>query len=74
MVCVVSIINFMYHLSLSCHNPHEYEYGFMTNVAHLMEFELWDTILILDDITQFPNSHGIFGYYSGTATNKGDID
>ena len=57
MACVVSIINYMDRLSLYWRNPHEDEYGFMTNFAHPME-----TILILDEKTQFPDSRGIFGY------------
>ena len=69
MACVVSIINFMDHLSLYWRNPHEDEYGFMTNFAHSME-----TILIFDEKTQFTDSRGIFGYYSGTAPNKGALD
>ena len=39
-----------------------------------MEFELWETILTLYDKTQFPDSLGIFGYYSGPAPNKGALD
>ena len=61
MACVVSIINCMNNLSLYWCNPHEDEYGCMTDVAHLMNFELWETILILDEKTQFSDSWGIFG-------------
>ena len=53
---VISILNCMAHRSLSWRAPHETEYGFMHNVAHLMEFEFWETILIVDEKTQFTNS------------------
>ena len=59
MACVVSIINCMDHLSLSWCNPHKYENGFMTNIAHLTEFELWETILILDERLSSP-THGVY--------------
>ena len=45
---VVSITNCMAHRYLSWRTPHEDTYGFTTNIAHLMEFELWEPILILD--------------------------
>ena len=49
----VSILSCMAHFSLSWCTTHEAEYGFTPDVAHLMEFELWEPILILDDKTQF---------------------
>ena len=39
-----------------------------------MGFEFWGPIFILDDKTQFPESHEIFGYYSGPSTDKDDLD
>ena len=42
----------------------------MTDVVHLIDFELWETILILDEKTKFPNPQRIFGYYTGIAPNK----
>ena len=74
MACVVSITNCMGHHSLSCHKPHQDEYGFMTDVVHLMDFEILETILILDDKTHFTRSQRIFGYYTGTAPNKGAVN
>ena len=69
MACVVSIINFMDHLSLYWRNPHEDEYGFMTNFAHPME-----TILILDEKTQFTDSQEIFRYYDVPDHSKGGLN
>ena len=60
--------------SFSWSTTHNAAYGFTPDVAHLMEFEFWEPILILDDKTQFPESHDIFGYYAGPALNKSDID
>ena len=42
--------------------PHKSEYGFTPDVAHLMEFELWEPILILYEKNQFPDSQEIFDY------------
>ena len=70
MAYVVSILNFMAHRSLSWLTPHEAAYVFTPDVAHLMEFEFWEPILILDDKTQFHDSRDIFGYYTGPAPNK----
>ena len=39
-----------------------------------MDFEFWEPILILDDETQFPEPHYIFGYYAVPDLNKGDLD
>ena len=39
-----------------------------------MEFEFWEPILIIDEKTQFNKSREIFGYYSGPAPNKGDLE
>ena len=73
MAYVVSILNYMAHISLSWRTPHEAAYGFTPDVAHLMEFEFWEPIQILDDKTQFPDSREIFGYYAGPGPNKGAI-
>ena len=54
--------------------PHKAAYGFPPDVSHLMEFEFWENILIIDDKTQFPESHDLFGYYDGPALNKGAIN
>ena len=62
----------MSHRSLYWRNPHEAAYLFTPDVAHLMDFELWESILILDDKTQFTNSREIFGYYTVPDHNKGD--
>ena len=70
MAYVVSILNCVTHLSLSWHTPHEAAYGFTPDAVHLMKFELWDAILILDDKNQFTNSLEVFGYYSGPDLNK----
>ena len=70
---VVSIINCMAHRYLSYNKPHKAAYGFTPDVPHLMEFELWDPILILDDKTQYPNPREIFGYYAGPDPNKGAL-
>ena len=71
---VVSIINCMDHYSLSWNTSHEAAYGFTPNVAHLISFEFWEPILILDNKTQFTDSREIVGYYAGPDPNKGDID
>ena len=60
----------MVHLSLSWRIPHKAAYGFTPDVAHLMEFEFWEPILILDDKTKFTDSREIFGYYAGPSPNK----
>ena len=70
MAYVVSILYCMVHCFLSWRTPHEAAYGCMPNVAHLMEFELWEPILTLDDKTQFTKSREILGYYAGPAPNK----
>ena len=74
MAYVVSILNCVTHLSLSWHTPHEAAYGFTPDAVHLMKFELWDAILILDDKNQFTNSQKICGYYSRPAPDKGALD
>ena len=55
MAYVFSILNCMDHLSLFWRTPHKAAYGFTTNVAHLIKFEFWEPILILDNKTQFPD-------------------
>ena len=42
MVYVVSILNCVAHIFLSCLTPHESAYGFTPDVAHLTYFELWE--------------------------------
>ena len=73
MVYVVSLLKCMAHLSLYWRTPHEAAYVFTPNIMHLMDFELWEPILILDDNTQFLDSRDIFGYYSGPAPSKGAL-
>ena len=63
----------MDHRSLSQRTPHKSAYGLTPDVAHITEFGLWETILIFDDKTQFPDSWEIFGYCTGPAPNKGNI-
>ena len=70
----ISILNCTAHRSLDFCTPHKAAYGFAPDVAHLMEFELWETILILDKKTHFPEYHKIFGYYVEPTPNKCDID
>ena len=64
----------MVHLSLYWRTQHKAAYGITTDAKHLMEFEFWGPILILDDKTHFTNSQEIFCYHFGPAPNKGDID
>ena len=71
MAYVISILNCMAHRSLSWSTSHEATYGFTLDVTHLMKFEFWEPIIILDNKTQFTESHNIFGYYDVTAPNKG---
>ena len=54
MTHVVSILNCMAHRYLSWSKPHEDAYGFTPDVSHLMEFELWEPIIIIDDKNHFP--------------------
>ena len=64
----------MAHRSLPWRTSHKASYGFTYGVSHLMEFEFWEPIIIIDENTQFTESHNIFGYYAGPALNKGAID
>ena len=64
----------MYQLSLYWRNPHEAAYVFTPDVTHLMEFELWESIIILNDKTQSTDSREIFGYYAVPDHNKGDLN
>ena len=74
MAYVVPILNCVSYLYLYWRTPNEAAYIFTADVAHLMEFELLEPILILDEKTQFPNSREIFSYYDGPAPNKGAFD
>ena len=74
MADVFSILNCMDHRSLSWHTPHKAEYGFTPNVTHIMDFEFLETILILDDKTQFHGSREILGYYARPDPNIGAIN
>ena len=55
----------MIHRSLYRITPDEAAYGLTPDVAHLMEFEFWETILVLNYKTQFPESRGIYGNMTG---------
>ena len=74
MAYVVVIINWMAHRSLYWSNQNEADCGFTPNVTHLIELVFWDPILILDNKNKFPKSCEIFGYNTGPAPNKGDIN
>ena len=71
---VAAILNCMSHRSLSWLTPYETAYRFTPDVSQLIELLLWESVLILDNKTQFTESRKIFGYYAGPAPNKGDID
>ena len=64
----------MAHRYLPWSNSHKAAYGFTYGVSHLMYFEFWEPIIILDEKNQFPESHNIFSYYAGPDHNKGAID
>ena len=74
MAYVISILNYMVYHYLYWHTPQEAAHGFTPTVAHLMNFEWWKPILILDDKINLPETREIFGYYAGPAPNKGAID
>ena len=74
MAYVIEIINRMMHHSLYWSTTHEADYVFTPDATHLMEFKLWEPILILDNKNQFTESCKILGYYSGPAPNKVTID
>ena len=44
----VSILNCMVHRSLSWSTPNKAAHGFTPDAAHLMKFEFWEPIIILD--------------------------
>ena len=68
------VFNCMAHRSFSWRNQCDAAYVFTPDVAQLMEFELWEPIIILDEKTQFPESRKIFYYYAGYAPNKGALN
>ena len=61
------------HHSLYFCTPHKFAHGFTPDVTHLMEFDSWETILRLDEKTQFPESREIFCWYDVSTSNEGDL-
>ena len=73
-IYAVSVLSCMAHQSLSWRTPHTSVYGFTPDVAQIMEFELWEQILIIDYKTHFSEYREMFGCYSVSDTNKGALD